>query len=65
MKCENNYCIYNRQHKCLVDEPEMNSLGMCDSCIIISLEGDFLENEKERQLNELEERWAASELSKV
>jgi len=35
----------------------MNSLGMCDDCIIVSLDGDFLEAEKERQLAEIEERW--------
>jgi|GEM_PF-692813 len=58
MKCEFDYCIYNRQHKCLLSEPKMNSLGMCDDCIMVSLDEDFLETEKERQLAEIEERWA-------
>lgn len=58
MKCEFDYCIYNRNFECIVDKPEINSQGMCDTCIVISLDKDFLEKEKERQLQEIESRWA-------
>jgi len=50
MTCENDHCIYNRKTKCILDEIYINSLGMCDDCIIVSLNDDFLINEKEKQL---------------
>jgi len=50
MKCEQNYCIYNKHRKCILDETEINSLGMCDACILVYLEQDFLDAEKKRQL---------------
>jgi len=34
---------------------------MCDDCIIVSLDGDFLAAEKERQLQEIEGRWKDSQ----
>jgi hypothetical protein len=46
-----------------VKEPEIGSLGICSSCIVISLEKDFLETEKARQLAELERRWEERNLS--
>ena len=58
MKCEFESCIYNRNFNCIVNEPEINSLCMCDACIVVSIDKEFLEKEKERQLMELEERWA-------
>lgn len=56
MKCEVEYCIYNRDFKCICNITQLNSLGMCDECILISLDKDFLEAEKERQLGEIEMR---------
>ena len=60
MKCENEYCIYNKDYLCILDEINIDSLGMCDSCILLKLEKDFLTNEKEKQLNEIEETWENS-----
>ena len=60
MKCSFEYCIYNRNFDCTLAEPEINHLGVCDSCIIVSLNEDFLEKEKEKQLMELEKRWNKS-----
>ena len=57
MKCEVDYCIYNREFLCTVDEIDINALGMCDACIIISFDKAFLEKEKKRQLDELEKSW--------
>ena len=57
MYCEFDYCIYNKDYKCILDEIEINTVGMCASCIVISLDWDFLESEKERQLKEIEDRW--------
>jgi len=57
MKCEFLYCIYNQNRNCLLDEIEINSLGMCEECIIVSLDDQFLEIEKAQQLKEIETRW--------
>ncbi|MCL2049125.1 MAG: hypothetical protein FWG87_10400 [Defluviitaleaceae bacterium] len=53
MTCENKYCIYSKKNICQLARIEVNSLGMCEDCIIISLDSDFLEAEKERQLQEI------------
>lgn len=57
MKCEVEYCIYNRDSVCICDITQLNSLGMCEECILVSLDQDFLKAEKERQLRDIEERW--------
>ena len=50
MKCELEYCLYNKNLKCTVEEVKINSLGMCDEATIISLDKEFIEAEKETQL---------------
>ena len=57
MNCEYEYCIYNRDCLCILDKIEVNSFGMCDSCIIVELDKDFLTTEKERQLREISRAW--------
>lgn len=55
MKCEVCYCIYNRDFLCILKETQLNSLGMCEECIIISIPTEILEVLKENQLKNLEE----------
>jgi len=56
MSCENEYCIYNKGSNCLLEIVSINTLGMCDGCIIVSLDKNFLEEEKERQLKAINDR---------
>ena len=63
MNCENDYCIYNGEGACALKRVDINSLGMCDDCIMISLDEDFLKSEKSRQLDKLEARWVEIEAS--
>lgn len=37
MKCELDYCIYNKDSLCILNEIQLNSLGMCDESIIVSI----------------------------
>jgi len=60
MDCENEYCIYNKESKCRFECVTINTLGMCEDCVIISLDKDFLEAEKERQLKAIDDRWEAT-----
>ncbi len=36
--CENEFCIYQKNNICTLDKIELNSMGICDSCIQIDLE---------------------------
>ena len=54
MKCEFEYCIYNKDFECILKETTINPLGMCQECIAVTLDRAFIETEKERQLREIE-----------
>ncbi|MCL2566341.1 MAG: hypothetical protein FWE24_11150 [Defluviitaleaceae bacterium] len=56
MNCANIYCIYNRRFECILDEINLDSIGMCDDCIMVNLDEYLLEAEKERQFLEFEKR---------
>ena len=56
MNCAHDYCLYNKGFKCTLEEVNIDSMGLCDECIIVRFDADVLEAEKERQLNKLEER---------
>ena len=55
MKCECDYCVYNRDSTCIIDEIQINSLGMCEEYLIVSLPKVGLRLLKEKRLKELEE----------
>ena len=55
MNCENEYCIYNRDFHCILEDVSLDAMGMCNSCITVELAKKFLEAEKERQLREISE----------
>ena len=57
MKCEFKYCIYNKNFECTIDAISINALGMCDECIIVSLDKKILEKAKETQLKKIENRY--------
>ena len=57
MNCEFEHCVYNRNSECVLNgRIEINAFGMCDSCILVSLDADFLSREKERQLQQMDEQ---------
>ena len=53
MNCANDFCIYNKSFECGLDGVNINSLGMCDDCVIVSLDKGYLETVKEKQLLEM------------
>lgn len=57
LKCELEYCVYNKRSTCVLDEIEVNTLGMCALCTTLSFDADFLEREKERQRQEYVDSW--------
>ena len=58
MNCEFEYCIYNKDSLCILEEIGIDDLGMCGNCIMVSiidedlqrLKSDHLEMIKSRQL---------------
>lgn len=56
MKCEAIYCIFNRKCLCTSqDEIKIDSFGICDSYVIVSISEEELELMKKEQLAEWEE----------
>ena len=53
MLCEFDYCIYNKESKCLLREIRIDSAGLCDSCEIVALPEKTLDLYKEKRLQEL------------
>ena len=38
MTCEVEMCLYNRDFECILDGTEINSVGMCDECIMVEFD---------------------------
>ena len=57
MKCEFNYCIYNKELVCILDEIQIDSLGSCEACEMVNISKEILEKHKKRRLNEIEKIW--------
>ena len=49
MRCENDFCIYWEENECTLKEIAVNAAGLCDDCILVNIEQDFLK-EKRKQL---------------
>ena len=52
--CDNYHCIYEKDGKCLLDSIRLDDMGICNSGINASLEGDLLEEKKAELLKELD-----------
>jgi len=57
MKCEVDYCIYNRNFSCILNKIQIDSTGMCEECILISISKEDLEFLKEKQLQAVKTDW--------
>lgn len=49
--CENEFCIYQENGKCILDVIELDISGMCQSCIYINISQEEL-NKKKKKLRE-------------
>ena len=49
MRCENCFCIYQENGKCVLDEINIDITGQCDSCIYVDIPKSDLENIKNTQ----------------
>ena len=50
MKCENIFCVYQKNDECILDEIELDILGQCRECIYIDLPDDIINEQKTKKL---------------
>lgn len=56
-RCESIFCIYNNNFFCSLNKIHINSLGMCDECILVNIENKIIEKAKTDQLKDLRKRY--------
>jgi len=57
MKCEVDYCSYNKKWVCILDEIRIDPLHMCDSFELVTIPEENLQKYKDGRLKEIEEFW--------
>lgn len=45
--CSVDMCIYNESGECLLDDININELGMCADCILVSIPADTVQKLKQ------------------
>ena len=53
LSCENEFCIYQKQGKCILESVQLDIQGNCADCIYIKIEEDPLNFLKEKVLKDL------------
>ncbi len=51
MQCENIFCIYWEEERCILDEVSLDVMGCCQSCIYIDIDAKDLQAARKEQLN--------------
>lgn len=54
INCENCFCIYEENGKCILDKIELDIMGQCTECIYISLTDSVLKEAKQKLLKKYE-----------
>ena len=57
MRCEFDYCIYNNESTCILDEIQVDSLGVCEECEVVTIPKETLGEYKKTRLKEIAEIW--------
>ncbi len=57
MTCENIFCIYQRNNECILEEISLDIIGICDNCIYVDIDTKMLNELKENQLRNIENRY--------
>lgn len=51
--CENEFCIYQENGKCILDVIELDISGMCQSCIYVNISQEELNKKKKELIKQL------------
>ena len=57
MFCENIFCIYQEDGKCIFDETTIYIDGMCSECMLVEIDSELLERLKKEKREELDRRY--------
>ena len=52
-ECENKWCVYYEERRCILPGISVNSYGMCDSCIMVDPDETELKMQRKRHLDSL------------
>lgn len=56
IKCENELCIYCKNNKCILVAIQLNSMGICNECVQISIEKNQLNYLKRKLFENIEKQ---------
>ena len=61
MKCYFDLCVYQKDNDCTLDTRgmEINNLGMCEHCEVVTIDDEVLANVKQRRLDEIADTWGS------
>ena len=51
MRCDNNFCIFQEQGKCILSKISVDELGMCSECTYPEIDEKILTEAKLKLLN--------------
>lgn len=54
MKCANKFCIYQENGKCLLEKISLDCSGICEECICLNIDDNFLQKCKSDLLRSIE-----------
>lgn len=55
MFCENIFCVYWKEHQCILDSITINSQGICNEYIEVVIEEELLQERREKLLQRFED----------
>mgnify|MGYP003290400733 CR=1 FL=1 len=50
MNCRNEFCIYQKDDKCILDEINLDIQGSCEECIYVEINNKVLQVAKDKKL---------------
>ncbi len=56
MKCDNSFCIYQKEDECILNEIELDINGICMDCIYVNIPKKILSGYKKKLLENLDSR---------
>ena len=63
MICEFVWCIYNQNSLCLLEKIQIDALGMCSSCEMVTVPEELLNKHKIARLARSEKSWKIANLN--
>ena len=54
MQCENMFCIYWKEGKCLLDKISLDIMGCCQECIYVDIGEESLRMAREKAIEKYE-----------